>query len=379
MSQISLLIAGDIVPNGRTKEMFCREEASALFTDLLPYIKESSYNIVNLECPVVSHDASPIVKNGPCLRTSHQTTVTIKKAGFNCITLANNHFRDFGQIGVEDTIQSAQSIGLDLVGGGRNLEESRSVLYKHIEDRMVAIINVCEHEYSISSENYGGSNPIDIIKTSEDIVEAKLKADYVIVIVHGGKEHTQLPTPRMKTWYRHFIKIGADAVVNHHQHCFSGYELYDNKPIFYGLGNFCFDKFELHKRKESIWNYGFCVRLLFDNKIGFELIPYIQCAEKACVKKRDYKEFEKEIYSINEIIADDRLLKDKLREFALKNEKTFLGTFWPIGNRYLRALYNRGLLGRVFDRKGLLNIQNSIECESHLDIKQLLVESLLSR
>lgn len=379
MSQISLLIAGDIVPNRRTKEMFFREDASAIFTDLLPCIKDSSYSIVNLECPVVIRNATPIVKNGPCLRTSPQTTATIKKAGFNCITLANNHFRDFGRIGVEDTIQSAQSIGLDFVGGGINQKESRSVLYKHIEDRTIAIINVCEHEYSISSENYGGSNPIDIINTSEDIVEAKTKADYVIVIVHGGKEHIQLPTPRMKNWYRHFIKMGADAVINHHQHCFSGYEIFDDKPIFYGLGNFCFDKFELHKRKESIWNHGFCVKLLLGYKIEFEFIPYVQCAEKACVKKRDYTVFEREIHYINKIIADDELLKDKLIEFAMKNEKTFLGAFWPIGNRYLKAMYSRGMLGKCFDKKGLLNIQNSIECESHLDLKQILVESLLNR
>jgi poly-gamma-glutamate synthesis protein (capsule biosynthesis protein) len=41
--------------------------------------------------------------------------------------------------------------------------------------------------------------------------------------------------------YRFFIEAGADAVVNHHQHCICGYEVYKGKPIFYGLGNFCFD------------------------------------------------------------------------------------------------------------------------------------------
>lgn len=43
----------------------------------------------------------------------------------------------------------------------------------------------------------------------------------------------------MQEIYRFFVDIGADAVINHHQHCYSGYEVYKEKPIFYGLGNFC--------------------------------------------------------------------------------------------------------------------------------------------
>ena len=41
--------------------------------------------------------------------------------------------------------------------------------------------------------------------------------------------------------------VGADAVVNHHQHCYSGYEVYKDKPVFYGLGNLLFD----HASKRS--------------------------------------------------------------------------------------------------------------------------------
>ena len=54
----------------------------------------------------------------------------------------------------------------------------------------------------------------------------------MFLILHGGIEHYQLPSPRMKKWYRHIIDLGASAIVNHHQHCFSGYELYNGKPIF---------------------------------------------------------------------------------------------------------------------------------------------------
>lgn len=52
--------------------------------------------------------------------------------------------------------------------------------------------------------------------------------------MHGGHEHYQLPSLRMQETYRFFIDAGADVVVNHHQHCFSGYEIYNNKYIFMG-------------------------------------------------------------------------------------------------------------------------------------------------
>ena len=59
-----------------------------------------------------------------------------------------------------------------------------------------------------------------IVKETKPVVEeAKKKADFVLVIVHGGSEHFQLPTPRMQATYRFFVDAGADAVVNHHQHC----------------------------------------------------------------------------------------------------------------------------------------------------------------
>ena len=111
--------------------------------------------------------------------------------------------------------------------------------------------------------------------------------------------------------YRFFIDAGADAVVNHHQHCFSGYETYKGKAIFYGLGNLCFDypNYRHHK-----WNKGFVVGLSLDKQaIGFELMPYVQSDEKPGVvmlEEKDRGEFEAELQRINAVIADAKALDD---------------------------------------------------------------------
>ena len=134
------------------------------------------------------------------------------------------------------------------------------ILYKEIGDKKLAVINCCEHEFSIATETTAGSNPLNPISQYYAIKEAKEKADYVLVIVHGGHEHYQLPSTRMQETYRFFIDVGADAVVNHHQHCYSGYEYYNGKPIMYGLGNFCFDE-GLKKTKQ--WHEGYIVEISF--------------------------------------------------------------------------------------------------------------------
>ena len=106
--------------------------------------------------------------------------------------------------------------------GVGNKTKSSNILYLTHGDETVAIINCCEQEWSIVTNTHPGSNPLDPIAQYYTINEARRNADFVIVIVHGGIEHFQLPTPELKKIHRFFIDSGADAVINHHQHCYSG-------------------------------------------------------------------------------------------------------------------------------------------------------------
>jgi poly-gamma-glutamate synthesis protein (capsule biosynthesis protein) len=133
------------------------------------------------------------------------------------------------------------------VGGGTNLQEASKILYKKIDEKVLALINCCENEFSIATEVTAGSNPLNPIQQYYAIQEAKSKADYVLVIVHGGHELWQLPSPRMQETYRFFIDAGADAVVNHHQHCYSGYEIYKKKPYILNLLQKILHEFKCHR------------------------------------------------------------------------------------------------------------------------------------
>ena len=366
---MKILIAGDLVPNHRMAQMACDGGFRTLLNNMLPYTEVVDFGIVNLEAPVVKGTAKRIRKSGPALKTNEEVVRLIKNAGFDAVTLANNHFRDYGQIGVEDTLDTLDAAHIDHVGGGRAFKEAKRPLIKEFDGEKVAIVNVCEHEFSVATERYGGSNPIDVVGVYQQIRLAKERANFVLLITHGGHEHFQYPSPRMKKWYRFFVDVGADAVVNHHQHCFSGYEMYNCKPIFYGLGNFCFDK---KGRSHTIWNEGYWVVLDFcNNKIGFEIVPYSQCEEEVGVFPMDGKrkdDFWKRIEEINTVIADDERHHAIYEEFLEQKKREILTVFGPTGNRYVNALIHRKLLSSLLSKGKAAEIYNYLSCEAHRDI-----------
>ena len=363
---MKIVIAGDYCPKDRVAELIDSNRYENIFSDVTEIIAQADFRILNFECPIVNGECRPIEKNGPCLKTTKNSLKPIVDAGFNVVTLANNHFYDFGDKGITDTIDELDKLNIAHVGGGKNLNISSEILFLQKGGKKVAIINCCEHEFSIATENTARCNPLNPINQWYAIQKARNTADYVIVIVHGGHEMCQLPSLRMKETYHFFIDSGADVVINHHQHCYSGFEKYKGKPIFYGLGNFCFD---WDGKRNSIWNYGFLVLLSFDEKkISFETIPYSQCDEKPVVRLlEDRKEFDKDILSLNIIIQDTELLKQQHEKWMDQREGNYSISLEPYSNRFFRFACRKGFLPHFFNKKRAIELLNYVSCESHRD------------
>lgn len=360
-----ILIAGDFCPRGRVEAAFEKGDYSSVLEEICEITSKADYSIVNFECPVVKGNPKPIEKNGPNLRCTSQGVKAIKYAGFNCVTLANNHFFDYGEEGVKETIDTLNKQGVDYVGGGKNLAEASKTLFKNIWGQQLAIINCCENEFSIAKENMAGSNPLNLVKIYHAIKEAKSKAGAVLVIVHGGHEHFQLPSPRMVETYHFFIDVGADAVVNHHQHCYSGYEIYQGKPIFYGLGNFCFDNPAKHS---GIWTEGYMVAIDFsEQNPSFEIYPIKQCADKPRVMLLPKDEFDKRLETLNTTIADPIALQLEVNKYYDTCDNKISNIFEPFQNRLYLAAKQRGWLPSLLSKRRKLIAENFILCESHRD------------
>ena len=362
---MKILVAGDFCPTERLKPIVESGDYHSIFCDVEPIIKSADFSIVNYECPAVLGDYPPIEKCGPNLSSSPKGIEAIKYAGFNIATLANNHILDFGGQGLMDTVNLCSQYNIDTVGAGKNIEDASRILYKKKDGETLAIINCCEHEFSIAGDNSAGANPLNPIQQYYKIKEAKQNADYVLVIVHGGHEMYQLPSLRMVDTYRFFIDAGADAVTNHHQHCFSGYEFYKGRPIIYGLGNFCFDS----NLRNSIWNEGYLMIIdFYKNTINIHTIPYIQNDKTVGLQVVNNREsFDRKISDLNGIINDKQLLQDKQNTYYKSSANGIRIKLEPYTSRIIKGLRIRHLIPSVLSQKKLVEILNMINCESHRD------------
>ena len=362
---MKVLIAGDYVARNRLAPIVAKGDFDTIFGEVKDLISSADYSLINFESPIVEEGDLPISKCGPNLRCNEKSVDAITYAGFKCATLANNHIRDWGDDAVKRTIKSLRNHGMDSVGAGETIEDAFSVLYHQYNGETLAIINCCENEFSIVSKKHYGANPLNPVKQYYAIQEARNKADFVLIIVHGGHEHYQLPSPRMQDTYRFFIDVGADMVVNHHQHCYSGYEIYKGKPIVYGTGNFCMDKSPV--LKNQIWNYGYLVQWDSSTPEKIQIIPYEQCGEYSTVHLLSEDAFDENLKKLNSIILNRVLLEEKTSEYYQSETRRIQNVLEPIQNRYIAGLQRRGLLPSLITNKWLLKLQDFILCESHRD------------
>lgn len=374
---IKITIAGDFATTDRGESAVLAK--TAFSEEIVRLFQQSDLSIVNLEEPIALDKRKAIKKVGPNLSTIKESIPYLKECGIDVVTLANNHFLDYGKHGAETTIKLLKDNNLDYVGAGLTDNEKRRIYYHSDGDTRIAILNYCEYEFSIA--NGYGCNHMNPFVVYEDILEAKSKADVTIVITHGGHEGYNKPSPRMQELYRFFISAGADVVINHHQHCYSGYEEYKNGYIYYGLGNLFFDH-QVVKKHEKGWNEGFILELIIEKRIIKDInrYPYRQCVGNnvavELLKGDVINEFERDLDSLNKIVNNLELLTDNFQVFVEQQKKNYLTSFSPYTGRILKALCRRSLLPSFITKKKKLEYLNLFQCESHHDVCRTLLKEM---
>jgi len=237
------LLLGDLCPTKASSGLFEAMDMKGLFADTLPLFENKDLIAINLECAITDSE-NRIKKYGPNLKACRQTADVIKKLNVNLVGLSNNHIFDFGIEGALDTKKALAEVGIPYTGFGDNYEDSRKNFFFEKNGEKIAVVAVCEHEYSYALDNRMGSRPFDPFETMADIRAAKAAADRVIVMYHGGKELCQYPSPRLINACREMVHNGADVVLCQHTHCISCYENYEGAHILYGQGNFHFVKLQ---------------------------------------------------------------------------------------------------------------------------------------
>lgn len=344
---------------------------------------KADYRIVNLEAPITNESTeNKIIKTGPHLRMSEQTAVSvIKQLNVNGVTLANNHILDYGTQGLLDTLNTLKRDKISYVGAGVNLKDAAKFIALNSEGMKIAVINFCENEWSIAEEDSPGANPMDIIDNANQIKEAKATHDKVIVIVHGGHEYYNLPSPRMQKQYRFYADQGADIVVGHHIHCISGNEVYKGVPIYYSLGNFLFTK----NNPNEEWYTGLILEVEITSEgIECQIHPVRQergSFNLTLLEGNENKNVLNIIESYCKVINNTDELKAQWEKYIEKKSKEYLNYWSPVSfiqNRYISGLCRK--LGINFlNKKGMALFLNLIRCEAHWDMNKEIIGKYLKK
>ncbi len=275
MSKIKILIAGDFCA-GKLDEGFDYAAVNKTVAEPVRRITEAhDISVVNVET-VFSDNGEPIKKDGGNIKSHGSALSLLKNMNFTIGACANNHFGDFGEVGVEETLANLHNLGMLTVGAGENEVQAQKPLYLEKDGIKIALINCAEHEYGIAKKDRAGAAGVDYYITGNLVKQAKKNADKVIVYMHGGNEHNPLPRPGLKKLCHFLSEQGADAVILAHSHCPLGSEIYNHTPIIYGMGNFYFPSPKLECL--PMWEKGYMVSLTVerDADIKYKIIPYIQ-------------------------------------------------------------------------------------------------------
>lgn len=179
-------------------------------------------------------------------RSDPSNVSLLTELGVDLATLANNHVYDYGADAFADTLTTLDDAGIAYVGAGLDLEEAMEPFYYEQDGLTIAVVNATRAEKNVmtpaaSDSSAGVLRCYDTELFEQVIAEADANADFVICCVHWGTEYIYEPESVQKETARIYIDAGADVIVGTHSHCLQGIEYYDEKPIFYSLGNFWFN------------------------------------------------------------------------------------------------------------------------------------------
>lgn len=204
--------------------------------------QDADLSIANLESPTPKgwrqHNSGTTFTGNPALLR------VIKDAGFDFLSLANNHIGDGGITRIPETVAAVAAAGMASGGAGANLAEAQRPWLTKVGGITVGIVAVDQINPSYHARvNRAGSAPIGVLELRASIAAARTAgADFVIVFPHWGLEFQAQATASQRRFAKRAIEAGADMILGSHSHWASAMEIIDGKPVFYSMGNFVFDQ-----------------------------------------------------------------------------------------------------------------------------------------
>jgi poly-gamma-glutamate synthesis protein (capsule biosynthesis protein) len=214
---------------------------SALFKNT-SFLAQPDIMFANLEGP--ASDTGSDLGNTYSFRMDPRALTTIKSAGVDVISFANNHVGDWGRAAFEDTITRAREAGLLVCGAGWTKSEAATPAI--VDENGYRVGYLCFSDvgpaWMAASDTESGILLANDPNFAAIIQNARKQVNALVVSFHWGEEYKTSHTARQEELAHLAAVNGATIVVGHHPHVAEDTETYAGVPIIYSLGNFIFDQ-----------------------------------------------------------------------------------------------------------------------------------------
>ncbi|MGH8777157.1 MAG: CapA family protein [Jiangellaceae bacterium] len=238
LGPVTLAFAGDIHFEDEVRARLS-DPATALST-VAHTLSAADVAVVNLETAVTERGA-PEPKMYT-FRVAPAAFDALAAAGVDVVTMANNHAVDYGEVGLQDTLDAIEAAPVPVVGIGADDDQAFAPAVVDVRGTTVAVFGATDVPDRTASAWAAGPGSAGVASAREPgrLLEAVRAAtsDIVVVYLHYGEERVACPTSAQQTLAAELAEAGADVVVGAHAHILLGSGWLGPTYVSYGLGNF---------------------------------------------------------------------------------------------------------------------------------------------
>lgn len=249
---VHLVFAGDnlihspIYNQAKTRAGGEGYDFSFVYEKVIKYIEPADIAVLNQET-VVSDDYPP--SNYPlfCSPTALGDYM-VEEAGFDVISMANNHILDKGEEGLVSTLDFWDTKHPDIIryGAYRSIEDMNNIRLMEVNGITFAFLGYMEHTNGLTNPEKLGTKLVylsDLDTIEQQIKQADELADVVIVSPHFGIEVSNIVTDQQRELSQKFVEWGADLIIGTQPHTVQECEWIEREDgtrgfVYYCLGNF---------------------------------------------------------------------------------------------------------------------------------------------
>ena len=220
--------------------------------DALTEFEKENINlrIINLETSITSNEE--FEPKGINYKLNPKNIEVLKTFKVDIVCLANNHILDYKEKGLLDTLETLEKVNILYCGAGKDINEAKKPAIKDFLDYRVLVFNYAHISSGTpinwkAENNKPGINLIIDFKKEFKSIENNIKSfksdkDFVIFSIHTGPNWGyEINFEEQEFFHKLIDKELVDLIFAHSSHHFKGLEIYKNKLIFYGAGDFIND------------------------------------------------------------------------------------------------------------------------------------------